>query len=295
MSARKPLRFTAERFAELLEPRVRGRVALARPSTVRLRRQRALVLGLELKTRRQTLDEEAPKGRVMIFVDGERYDLRQIRDELGEAIDAILKSCPCKADDDGTDDHEVGSGKLANVIRAASQAAKLSFGELTVLRPERDPYRIDTPKGHRMAQWFEEWFSQLYSTTAIVHLRGFHYVLISHGEVVKPDGARYENTDKDFTWLIEKAAKAARWLGYVGFDRIKDERNDAPVILRHRELRTPTTRVFANLASAGDENSSVAQARRPGNHFRLPAVGVARRLWRRAALLLRVLRREIEP
>jgi hypothetical protein len=29
-------------------------------------------------------------------------------------------------------------------------------------------------------------------------------------------------------WLVDRAAKAARWLGYVLFNRISDERNAAP-------------------------------------------------------------------
>ena len=35
---------------------------------------------------------------------------------------------------------------------------------------------------------------------------------------LKPDGSPYTNTEKDWTWLDEKAGKAARWLGYIPFD-----------------------------------------------------------------------------
>ena len=49
-------------------------------------------------------------------------------------------------------------------------------------------------------------------------------------EAVKPNGKRYTNTEEDWNWL-GKAAKAARWLGYVGFNQII-ERNDEPVIRR---------------------------------------------------------------
>ena len=40
----------------------------------------------------------------------------------------------------------------------------------------------------------------------------------------------YENNDEDWTWLSETAGKAARWLGYIPFERITDNRNAEPVI-----------------------------------------------------------------
>ena len=56
----------------------------------------------------------------------------------------------------------------------------------------------------------------------IIHLRGFHYALL--GEI-KPDGKPYTNTEADWLWL-QSAAKAARWLGYIPFHRIRDARNN---------------------------------------------------------------------
>jgi hypothetical protein len=50
--------------------------------------------------------------------------------------------------------------------------------------------------------------------------------------VVKPDGKPYRNTDEDWIWLQEHPSKAARWLGYVPFEQIADERNDPPKIYR---------------------------------------------------------------
>ena len=48
-------------------------------------------------------------------------------------------------------------------------------------------------------------------------MRGLHYLIVS-GSGVKPDGMPYTNTDKDWIWLSEVCAKAARWLGYIPFD-----------------------------------------------------------------------------
>ena len=69
--------------------------------------------------------------------------------------------------------------------------------------------------------------------TGQIHLRGLHYMMIGQP---KPDGTPYANTDDDWEWLSEKAAKAARWLGYIPFEQITDQRNAEPVI---REFTYP--------------------------------------------------------
>ena len=46
----------------------------------------------------------------------------------------------------------------------------------------------------------------------------------------KPDGTPYTNTEEDWLWLSAKAGKAARWLGYIPFDQIVDQRNEAPTV-----------------------------------------------------------------
>jgi len=46
---------------------------------------------------------------------------------------------------------------------------------------------------------------------------------------VKPDGNAYINSHDDWTWL-QRIANVARWLGYVAFAAVTDERNAGPVI-----------------------------------------------------------------
>lgn len=46
----------------------------------------------------------------------------------------------------------------------------------------------------------------------------------------KPDGTPYGNTDDDWLWLQDDCAKAARFLGYIPFGQITDQRNAEPVI-----------------------------------------------------------------
>jgi hypothetical protein len=101
--------------------------------------------------------------------------------------------------------------------------------DLTVLAPQNDPYRVDTDAGHRDGGWLMDTLDEL-GVAGQRHLRGLHYILVG-GEAVKPNGKRYTNTEEDWNWL-GKAAKAARWLGYVGFNQIIDQRNDEPVIRR---------------------------------------------------------------
>jgi hypothetical protein len=56
--------------------------------------------------------------------------------------------------------------------------------------------------------------------------------------IAKPNGERYVNDDKNWEWLQNGPAKDARWLGYIPFDQITDERNAAPVT-RIWEKRDP--------------------------------------------------------
>lgn len=121
------------------------------------------------------------------------------------------------------------AGPLREVLLAAAAESGLSMNDLTVLANQNDPYRIDTEAGHRDGQWFAAQVEALNRTGRPLHLRGFHYAILSR-EAVKPNGQPYTNTDKDWGWLQEKAADAARWLGYVPFEQIIDQRNAQPTI-----------------------------------------------------------------
>lgn len=99
--------------------------------------------------------------------------------------------------------------------------------DLTVLAPQNDPFRVDTDSSHRDGAWLADTLEGL-GITGQRHLRGLHYICIGQD---KPNGLPYTNTEQDWNWL-GKAAKAARWLRYIPFDRIIDQRNDEPVIRR---------------------------------------------------------------
>jgi hypothetical protein len=104
-----------------------------------------------------------------------------------------------------------------------------SLKDLTVLAPQNDPYRVDTPARHRDGAWLAMTARELGLGNRKIHLRGLHYMVLGRP---KPDGTPYTNTDEDWLWLSGDAGKAARWLGYLPFDQVLDQRNAAPTVRR---------------------------------------------------------------
>jgi hypothetical protein len=67
---------------------------------------------------------------------------------------------------------------------------------------------------------------------------------VARGNLIKPNGDVYLNDEDNWNWLQGVAGKAARWLGYIPFDRILDARNAEPVI--HRKA-CPKAEAFVTL------------------------------------------------
>ncbi|MEJ7780984.1 MAG: hypothetical protein WKF99_00330 [Solirubrobacteraceae bacterium] len=120
---------------------------------------------------------------------------------------------------------------LRDVLAEACELEDCSLRDLTVLATQNDPFRVDTPAGHRDGEWLAVQAEKLGDQQ--IHLRGLHYMVI--GEI-KPDGKPYTNTEADWLWLSSKAGKAARWLGYIDFSRIVDARNSEPVVVRREHV-----------------------------------------------------------
>jgi hypothetical protein len=138
------------------------------------------------------------------------------------------------------------AGALRRVLEEARNDLKCTRNTLTVLSPQVDPYRLDTPAGHRDGAWLAEQLELAVGSSRRIHWRGLHYAILAAGCIHKPNGEIYRNNDEDWTWLAGSAGKAARWLGYVDFERIIDNRNADPVI--HRKGRvTPETWVSIGL------------------------------------------------
>jgi hypothetical protein len=117
-----------------------------------------------------------------------------------------------------------GARVLLRTIEAETAAAGVSANDLTVGGPRSDPFRMDTPANHRISKWLVD----RVPAGRKIHLRGLHYLLVSTPGLVRPDGKPYRNNLSGWKWL-QDALNAARWLGYVPFDQIEDERNAEPV------------------------------------------------------------------
>lgn len=128
-----------------------------------------------------------------------------------------------------------GHGVLRSILEGAFAESGFSRSELTVLSPQVDPYRLDTPAGHRDGKWAAQQLAKGFGKNRHTHWRGLHYSIVARGNVRKPDGLVYQNNEADWLWLSGNAGKAARWLGYIDFERIIDARNAEPVI--HRKAR----------------------------------------------------------
>jgi hypothetical protein len=126
-------------------------------------------------------------------------------------------------------------GTLRTILEEAVAANGYSRGDLTVLSAQVDPYRLDTPAGHRDGAWAAAQLHRAFGSERRTHWRGLHYAIVAAGSIRKPDGTTYHNTDEDWTWLSSVAGKAARWLGLISFERITDNRNSEPIV--HRKAR----------------------------------------------------------
>ena len=71
------------------------------------------------------------------------------------------------------------AGTLRAVIKAAKRATGENLADLTVLSAAVDPYRLDTPAGHRIGQWFAEQVERFVPGDGTIHLRGLHYRISS--------------------------------------------------------------------------------------------------------------------
>lgn len=144
------------------------------------------------------------------------------------------------------------TGRLRQALDAAIAVHGGSMKDLTVLASKNDPFRVDTPANHRDGAWLAVTARDLGLDDRTIHLRGLHYMVIGRP---KPDGNPYTNTDADWTWLSERAGKAARWLGYLDFEQIVDNQNAAPTV-RIFQPKEPwpyiTVGVDVDIPDAGD-------------------------------------------
>ena len=123
---------------------------------------------------------------------------------------------------------------LRRLLETTAAEHSYALADLTVLSPAVDPFRLDTPAHHRHGKWFADTLVTLGLQNRQIHPRGAHYAFLDQP---KPDDTRYINTGENWEWL-EHVSNDARWLGYIPFDQIIDQRNGEPVV-RIREPLYP--------------------------------------------------------
>jgi len=168
-----------------------------------------------------------------------------------------------QVDDNADTGPDSGSTPVRSPLRTVMSACAVEHGlsakDLTVLAPQNDPFRLETPARHRDGEWLAMTARELGLGDRKIHLRGLHYMVIGRP---KPDGTPYTNTDADWLWLSGDAGKAARWLGYLPFDQITDQRNAAPVV---RIFERPAATWRAATRSSGRSRPATTRARQlPG-------------------------------
>ena len=99
---------------------------------------------------------------------------------------------------------------------------------LFALSPHTDPFYAGAPARVDMALWFADLWNRL-DVQRGIHLRGFHYKLISQREPVQfLDGTPYENTTECFSRLCY-AGRDARYLGLVPADGFWNDRKSTSI------------------------------------------------------------------
>jgi hypothetical protein len=146
---------------------------------------------------------------------------------------------------DDTKRSSPGLGLLFDELRAAMpptanqrKKGKRAKNKTTVLAIQNDPYAMDTLANRKLAAWFAEHWRRIGPDR---HLRGYHYALLG---TTCLNGKLYINDEPTWNWLL-KVSKLARWLGFVPFDGISDERNEKPTIIVREKLWKPSPHVHA--------------------------------------------------
>ncbi len=95
-----------------------------------------------------------------------------------------------------------------------------------VLSRYRDPWTPWSEVHIQKANWVAEHFKTMGRQ---IHERGFHYWLVSIGDIVKPDGTPYSNTEKDWN-LLQQWVKWAKYLQIGDWTNLIDRKHPEPAV-----------------------------------------------------------------
>ena len=110
----------------------------------------------------------------------------------------------------------------------------------TVMAENRDPFRMDTEANHRDCQWLSDKWAEC-GISRPSYDRGLHYGLLGVTKPKmkgRPANTPYRNTWPDWSWL-KGVVNKARWLDYIDWDDITDERNGEPIMRPWDEMDDP--------------------------------------------------------
>jgi hypothetical protein len=111
-------------------------------------------------------------------------------------------------------------------IKAIANKLKIKVADLLCLAPANDPFYVGRPAMIEMAEWAgrlkKVWLEKTRSIQ--FHIRRFHYYLVSLGNVKRPNGTPYLNTDACWSY-VGNAVKYARYLGHIDMSDVEDKKN----------------------------------------------------------------------
>jgi hypothetical protein len=167
-------------------------------------------------------------GRLRVKLDERTFDLRALVAEIGVTRIGDLQGTPDAVPNDrlAAEREIAGTGPLSLILKEAIDDTGRSVDDLMVLSKGVDPYRIDTPAKRRDAQWFADRVAEFVAPGRRIHVRGIFYSCVA-AQSVKPDGTAFVNDAAHEAWLGD-IARYARWLGYVDFERLVDNKNSEP-------------------------------------------------------------------
>jgi len=123
-------------------------------------------------------------------------------------------------------------------IKSLAKSQKCTVKDLLALSPQNDPFYMGQKGQVELAEWFKALWDQFEYADG-VHLRRVHYQIISQDPpICFPNGKPYENTNNCWATL-DRASKAARYLGLVDPAAFDDRRNGKPIIFDPGQQEEP--------------------------------------------------------
>jgi hypothetical protein len=129
-------------------------------------------------------------------------------------------------------------------IRTVARQIRTPVTDLLALTANNDPFYAEVAFRKGAALWFVDLCRRL-NFGRPFHIRRAHYKIVSQAKpILKPDGARYKNTDNDWSLLLQ-SSRDARYLELIDPESVIDNRNPQPIInVTFRDPARPSIQVI---------------------------------------------------